>query len=409
LGELIPHLQAAAETAPEGRPRWSCLCYLADALSKGGRPDTSLSFYEQAAAQARAAAESAPAGIATARQAWSDVGGITGNWANALRDVGDLNAARQRRIEQAEARRNEGSPAINIIGSELEALRIDIMQGQAARALPEVEIRLARVEAWWRRQLAGQPAPEAPDPAFLARAYISALDIARQAHFAQQDWAAALPRIDAMIEVERALERPAEEIAIPLMNRANVLGRLGRFGEAQAELEACLQLFQHDPARSARVLSSLADLFDEQGDVAQAIRQQRRALALREQLPDPRDRSYSHYNLALYLERSGAPSALAESPRHELAALIYFLVAGLGQHMQTSLGNYARRFRRAHAAGTPLAVPRVAELLADTAFRPLDDWLRRRQVDVDELQAAVDQLLEQVRQAALEQSTEQSP
>jgi tetratricopeptide (TPR) repeat protein len=283
------------------------------------------------------------------------------------------------------------------------------MQGRAAEALPEVETRLAQVEAWWRRQLAGQSVPEAPDPAILARAYISALDIATDARYAQQDWAAALPRIDAIIEVKRALERPAEEIAKDRMNRANVLGRLGRFGEAQAELEACLQINQHDPVQNVRVLGSLAYLFDKQGDVAQAIRQERRALALREQLPDPSDRAISHNNLAIYLERSGAPSALAESPRHMLAALVYRLVAGLGQHMQTSLHNYAIRFRRAHAAGTPLAVPRVAELLADPAFRPLDDWLRQRQVNVDELQASVDQLLEQVRQAALGQSTEQSP
>jgi hypothetical protein len=42
-------------------------------------------------------------------------------------------------------------------------------------------------------------------------------------------------------------------------------------------------------------------------------------------------------------------------------------------------------------------------LLADTAFRPLDDWLRQQQVGVGELQAAVDQYLERARQAALEQ------
>ena len=32
LAGLLPHLEAAAEAAPEGEPRWSCLCYLADAL-----------------------------------------------------------------------------------------------------------------------------------------------------------------------------------------------------------------------------------------------------------------------------------------------------------------------------------------------------------------------------------------
>ena len=128
-----------------------------------------------------------------------------------------------------------------------------------------------------------------------------------------------------------------------------------------------------------------------------------------EQLPDPADRAISHNNLANYLERHGTPSALAESPRHQLAALIYRLVAGLGQDLQTSLRNYAIDFRRAHAAGTELAVPRVAELLADPAFHPLEQWLRQRQVDVAELQAAVDQRLEQARQAALEKSSSTEP
>ena len=119
--------------------------------------------------------------------------------------------------------------------------------------------------------------------------------------------------------------------------------------------------------------------------------------------PLPSDRAISHNNLANYLDRSGTPAALAEAPRHRLASFIYQLVAGLGQDLQTSLGNYAIDFRRAQAAGTPLTVPRVAELLTDPAFRPLDNWLRQRQADVAEVQAAVDQALDMARQAALEQ------
>ncbi|MEK7831079.1 MAG: hypothetical protein AAB401_08340, partial [Acidobacteriota bacterium] len=399
LNNLIPHLKAAAESAPEGRPRWSCLSYLADALSKV-RPDASLPFYEQAAAQARAAATGSIADSDNARLAWSDVGAITGNWAFVLRDTGKLDAARQQLMESAKAMQLAGRPIINVISKELAALRIDIMQGQTARALPQVETHLTRIEAWWRQHRAGQPVPEAPDPTILARAYISALNIATQAHFAQQDWEAALPRVDASLAVERALDLPPEDIAVSRMNRANVLGNLGLFGQAQAELEACLQINQHDPAKSSALLSSLAGLFEKQGDVTQAIRQERRALVLREQLPDPSDRALSHNNLAIYLERSGPPAALVESPRHMLAALVYRLVAGLGQDMQDSLRNYAARFLRAHEAGTPLAVPRLAELLADSAFDPLDKWLRQRGVDVDELQAAVDELLEQVRQQA---------
>lgn len=404
LAGLIPHLQTAAESVPEGQPRWSCLGILADALRRGGHPDASLPFYEQAMTLARAAAES---GGESAQSVWADLAWITGNGANALCDTGHLDAARQRRLESAEIHKKAGRQ-VHVIMSELEALRIDIMQGQAATALPQIEARLARMAVWWQRHRAGQSVPEAPDGEMLARTYITALDIAMHADIAREDQASALRWVDTRLEVQRALERPAEDIAVTRMNRASVLGGLGRFGEARAELEACLPLFQNDPAMSAKVLSSLAELFAQQGDVAQAITQQRRALALREQLPDPRDRAISHNNLADYLDRQGAPAALAESSRHRLAALIYCLVAGLGQALQISLRNYINVFRRAHAAGTELTVPRVAELLADLAFHPLDQWLRQRQlrqrqVDVADLQAGVDQLLEQVRQAALEQ------
>jgi tetratricopeptide (TPR) repeat protein len=399
LEGLLPHLEAAAGSAPEGRPRWRCLGTLADALRQAGRPDASLPFYEQAAAQARTAAE---AGGEDARQRWADLAWITGNWANALLMTGDLDASRQRHLESAEAGTKAGSPVIHVIGREVEALRVDIMQGRAAEALPQVEARLARVEDWWQRHRAGQAVPEAPDPELLARTLISTLDIAKDAHRAQDDWESALRRIDAVLEVERALQRPAEDIAIDRMNRAIALGRLGRFAEAKAELEESLQVFQNNPAMRARVLSSLANLFDEQGDVPQAITQGRRALALREHLPDPGDRAISHGNLANYLERSGTPSALAESPRHQLAALVYRLVSGLGQDLKDSLHSYAILFRRARAAGTPPAVPRLAELLADPAFRPLAEWLRQRQADLAEVQAAVDQFLEQARKKAIE-------
>ena len=123
---LTPHLRTAAESAPEGRSRWRCLCFLADALRRDGRRDVSLPFFEQAASLARTAAE---AGGEVARLAWSDLGTITGNWGIALSVVGDLDTARERHLEAAEANKQAGRPAAIVICSELETLRIDIMQG----------------------------------------------------------------------------------------------------------------------------------------------------------------------------------------------------------------------------------------------------------------------------------------
>jgi len=397
LGPLVEHLKTAAESAPEGRPRWSCLSNLADALDMAGRPDASLTFYEQAAAQAKAVAD---AGGDDSREAWSDLSVITCNWAAALRAAGNLDEARQWRLESVEAAKKAGLPAIEVLGRELEALRIEIMQGQVAAALPEVEKRLVRIQAWWHQHLSGKPVPEAPDPQILARALISALDVAREGHNALEDWPACLRCMDDTLEAKRALGRPVEEIARTRVNRAIVLVQMpGRMDEAKAELEACLTLFESDPAMSAMVLSSLADVLNRQGDIHQAIIQVRRSLAIREQLPNPDHRAVSHSNLAIYLERSGTPSALAESSFHQLAALIYNLVAGLKESLKTTLHNYAIGFREARTAGSVLAVPRVEELLANPAFAPLAQWLSNRKVPADQLQSDVDQCLDQARQA----------
>ncbi len=401
LAELLPHMETAAESAPPGRPRWVCLGHLADALSNAGHDDVSLPFFEQAAVQARSAAEAAQAGSEIGQQAWIDLAWITGNWGNALTKCDEFETARQRQTESAEASKKSGQPAVHVIGRELETLRIDILQGEAKQALPQVEAKLAQVANWWRQHRSGLKVPEAPDLEDLARVLISALDIVRKAHFVEQVWPCALCSIDAVLKVKQVLNRSPEDIAKDRMNRANVLMKLGSFGEAKLEMEDCLQVFRDDFAQSATILSSLANLFYEQGDVAQAITQQRRALSLRNQLPHPRDRVISHANLSSYLWDSGAQSARVEAQRHRLAGLVYLLVARLGQYLPIWLANYA--FHQTQTDGASPVMPRVAELLADPAFRPLDDWLHQRQADVGELQAAVDQLLDQARQSVLKE------
>ncbi|MCC7375940.1 MAG: CHAT domain-containing protein [Verrucomicrobiales bacterium] len=401
LEGLMPHLQTAAQSAPEGRSRWSCLCCLAVASRMAGRPDASLHSYEQAAIQAHAAAQ---VGGEASSLAWSDLAWITSNWAYALGDVGHPDAARQRLLEAAEAMKKAGRPLVDVIGSELEALRIDILQGQVDAALPQVEARLTQVERWWQRHCAGESVPEAPRAEFLARVFICALEIANEIDVAREDWASVVRRLDRMLEVQQALKRPADDIGVTRFNRASVLSRIpGQVGKARAELETCLQLFQSNPKGNANVLSSLAVLSSRQGDMVQAITLERRALAMLEQLPDPSARAVLHNNLANHLDREGTPSALDESRRHQLAALIYCLVADAGQALQIAFNNYGYCFRVARAADTKLVVPRVAELLVDPAFAPLEEWLRQRRVNLDELQSHVDQFLAQVRETALAQ------
>lgn len=308
-------------------------------------------------------------------------------------------------LESAEADKQAGSPVIDVIGSELEALRISIMQGEVDAAVPEIETRLAQISHWWQQQQAGHAVHEAPDAIDLAHTFIAALDIAKGAAYAKANWPAALAQLETMLKVEQALQRPAQDMAITRFNRASVLSNLQRFKEAQSELEACLTLFQANPTMSASIRSSLAELFNAQGDWQQAIQQARRALALRATLPNPQQRAISHNNLATYLEKSGQSQAQAESRCHQLAALIYFLCAGLQQHLKFSRRNYAIHFRAAHAAQSNLAIPRISELSSTPGFQPLatwlEQWLAQEQTTLPQLQERVDAWLAQVEQEAL--------
>ncbi|MCP5352828.1 MAG: CHAT domain-containing protein [Chromatiales bacterium] len=401
---LVPVLQAAIAQAPEGEARWRLNGMVADALRSTGDVRQSLGFYAEAERLARAvvdgeASDDDGARTLAQRQAWVDLAVIYGNCALALRTTGNLDAAAGRHRDSAVAGRRAGYPEVNIVGSELEGLRIEVMKGRVKAAWPGIEARLQRIAEWWRASRAGEEVAAAPDPEVLARAYVSALDIATFACYARQDWPEALSLIDTIIEVKGALQRPEADRAGTRMNRANVLVRLGRLPEARSEMEACLVLFADDPEQKARTLSSLADLHDEAGDIAQAIVQGRRALALFATLPVPRERAISHNNLANYLERADEPSCIDEAVGHQLAALVYRVVADLGDHLQTSLNNYAIDYRRARASGESRRIPRLAELLADPTFHPLAEWLRERGVAPTELQRAIDDLLDQVRKA----------
>lgn len=139
LAGLISHLQTAAESAPEGQLRCICLNLFADALNNSGLHDTSLPFYEQAATLARATAE---AGSESAQPAWADLAWITRNWAHALRDVGHLDAARQRQLESAEAHKQAGNPQIKW----LRQRQVDVAELQAGVDQLLEQIRQAALE-----------------------------------------------------------------------------------------------------------------------------------------------------------------------------------------------------------------------------------------------------------------------
>lgn len=402
LEGLLGHLRAAADEAPAGEARWSWLGNLADALARSGRPDLSLGVYERAAAQAVAAIDQGGEG---GKPALSDLAWIRGNWALALGDAGYLEASRLKHLESAAAERMAGNPEIDVISSELEALRIEIIQGRVAEVLPQVERHVEVLLAWWSGFRLGQLVHEAPDREVLARSVIAALDVARDAYWEEEDWKHALETIEKTLELERELNRSPEDIAATRLNRAVALIGLQRLIEARAEIEHCMGAFQEHPVMYAKSLSALADLLDNQGDVAGAIEQERRALAKCEQLPDPCDRAVSHYNLADYLERNGAPEDQRVSSLHRLANLVYALVTGVGPQLFLDYVEMSPQPPR--TVENTLLLPRVADLLTDPAFQPLADWLRGRGVTVEEVQGRVDEVLKEVGRLAQEHAERQ--
>jgi len=384
LRAVIADLEAVADQVPAGENRWALRVNLADALEQSGRSDAALTFYEQAAAEAAAAEE------------WVDVGWICQNWANALRNVGQLDLARTTYERSADAKRRAGSPRVKVVGSELEALRIDVLQGGAQRALPEIERRLAEVRGWWHRQRAGEPVPEAPDAVDLGRVLVGAPDVAYHANLALERWPECLHLLEEIEATQRSQGEGQHGLAFTRFNQYYPLLRLGRFDEAQGLLEDCLQVFREvdDLTRQARALSALADLWGKRGDRRQAVALQRQGLALFNRLSDLADRAMSHGNLSNYLGHLGVWDGKAQ---HSLAAVVYDLITNHRQGLALRLRNLAIDMRRAAAGGGRYELPRLAELLERPDFAALRQVLAERGVDLGELQAGIDKLVEQVR------------
>ncbi|WNJ82661.1 CHAT domain-containing protein [Pseudomonas canadensis] len=388
---LIPYLQIAVDNVLDDQVRLSFLCSLADALATVGRLDISASTYQRAADLGHSLTENgADEGLA----AWSSLAVIYCNWAVVHSSYGQFDLARQCYVNSSHAEQKNGSPAINTLINDLQILKLDIKLGHAEQAEPAVTKILDQVRDWWVRHLAGESLSDAPDAETLTRTLIGAYSTAMQIDDAKQDWDASLEKMDIVLRIEQQLARPAEDIGATRFNRANTLMQMPlRLDEARDELESCIKLFQ-EPNMRAKVLSSLASLAEKQNDLPMAISQERRALALHQQMPDPIGRADSHNNLASRLVMRGTVSDLEEYPRHRLASFIYSLETG--QDLSEIMTNLLIDHRNTRSSGNTVPLPRLDDLLRVPEFRALVQWLDQRQVDLDTLQANIDLLVNQL-------------
>ncbi len=227
LQAIIAELETVVEQVPAGRTRWYMRTSLANALWRSGQPQLALPFYALSASEAEAA------------ENWSDVAWIFHNWAIALVQVGQLPEARETFQRSTQAKRKAGRPEVNILMSENEALRIDLMLGEVETALPVIEQHLAQIRDWWQRHQQGETLTAAPDTDVLARAFTSALDIAECAHRALEHWQDCLDLLTEKEQVEQAGGESEQALAGTRFNRYSSLMKLGRLDEAQRVLEDC--------------------------------------------------------------------------------------------------------------------------------------------------------------------------
>ena len=385
LRGIIGELQGTIDQAPPGKPRWSLQTYLADALRRAGQPDQALPFYA-AAAQAAEAAEH-----------WSDVAWISGNWANAVSAVGDFDESKRLHLRSADVGRRAGRPEVKAIVQELEALRIDVQGGKVDEALPEIELRLARVRRWWQRSQAGEKVAEALERRDLGRVLVSGLDIAREANQSFNRWLACLDLLEESESAKRALGAEKVDLTGTRFNQYGPLMELGRLDEAQRVLEGCLSVFRSAgvAASEAKCLSGLAAVWDERNEPSEAIALERQALAVRNTLPDPSERAISHGNFGNYLERDGKPD---EAAQHHVAGMAYALCIGLAN--LAGFHNLGIRARQALADGQRHTLPRLEAVLAQGEFAALGQFLDSRNVDRSALQAEIDQLVDDAHQTS---------
>jgi tetratricopeptide (TPR) repeat protein len=379
LQAIITELETVAPQVPAGRTRWRMRGNLASALRNSGQPQLALPFYAQSANEAEAA------------ENWADVAWICQSRAIALVRVGQLPEARETFQHAAQVYRKVGDAGVNIIGCELEVLRINIMlSGEVETVLPAIEQHLAQIRDWWQRHQQGETLTADAD--FLAHVFVSVLDIANETHRALEHWQDCLDLLTETEQVQQACGESEHALARARFNRYGPLIKLGRLDEAQLVLEGCLQVQTNvgDLTEQAKILTALANVWQERGDVLRAIELQRQSLAISERLLNPEDLAIYHGNLSIYLHTVGQ---IEKGARHRLAGMVYDIVTGNQQGLNQHLRNLAFDLQQAKEKGTTYPLPRLNELLQQPEFSTLRRWLAELGVEVGELQGRVDEVL----------------
>ena len=217
------------------------------------------------------------------------------------------------------------------------------------------------------------------------------LDTGRNAAARTERWETALALNAEVVKVELTRDADELEVARTRFNDYFPLLRLRRYEDGRKLLLSCRAVFEveRDIEMLGKVYGALADLEDDTGGRAAAVRFSEVALGYDYQTGEPENCASSHHNLANYLERHGADPATVLA--HRLAAAAIYLQMQSG-HLLTTLRNLAR-------SELPPAPPAFAEVaqcvesIEGVRFRALFEQLPRTAPDGDAAIATVWQMV----------------
>ena len=193
------------------------------------------------------------------------------------------------------------------------------------------------------------------------------------------------------MKAKQARGADALEVARTRFNDYGPLLRLRRYDDARALLLSCRAVFEaeRDIEMLGKVYGALADLEDETGGRAAAVRFEEVGLGYTYQAGEPEDCAISHHNLANYLERQDDDPATVLAHRLAAAAI----------RLQTQSGLLSTTVRNLANSDLPPAPPAFAdvaqrvEAIEGVRFQALFERLPRTAPDGDAAIAAVWQMV----------------
>ena len=149
------------------------------------------------------------------------------------------------------------------------------------------------------------------------------LDTGRTAALHSERWETALALNAEIVKAKQVRGADALEVARTRFNDYYPLLALRRYDDARALLLSCRAVFEaeRDIPGLGKVYGALADLEDETGGRAEAVRFGEVALGYSYQAGEPEGCSIGHNNLANYLKRQGADPTTVLAHRLAAAAI----------------------------------------------------------------------------------------